>query len=291
MTSPTIDKVKAGTANRSQTDKLSDFYTSKDFKGKSDGVTDDTAAINSGVSFLKVLGGGVLIILPNTVYTESSVSMDSSVVLIEFHKSGKIRYLVKDEGATLPVTKGGVEIKTQGKDGVLLSSHDSGVAGFPYLRLLESVTGQLASIYSLNSLVDGYIELQELSVPNAPAVNKGRLFLIDDGTGKTQLCVRFNTGAYQVLTVEGRTPYTSYLEATATYDPASLTNGTGATTTVAVTGAALGDMVEVSFSLDLQGITVTAYVSAANTVSVRFQNQTDGTIDLGSGTIKVRVLK
>jgi hypothetical protein len=79
------------------------------------------------------------------------------------------------------------------------------------------------------------------------------------------------------------------LEGTATYDPPSLNDGDGATTTVTVTGAALGDFVETSFSLDLQGITTTAWVSAANTVSVRLQNETGGTIDLGSGTLRARV--
>lgn len=76
----------------------------------------------------------------------------------------------------------------------------------------------------------------------------------------------------------------------ATYDPASLADGAGATTTVTVTGAALGDYVEnVSFSLDLQGITLTAWVSAANTVSVRFQNESGGVLDLGSGTLRAKV--
>lgn len=76
----------------------------------------------------------------------------------------------------------------------------------------------------------------------------------------------------------------------ATYDPANLVDGAGATTTVTVTGAVLGDMVTgVSFSLDLQGITLTAYVSAADTVAVRFQNESGGAIDLASGTIRVRV--
>lgn len=79
------------------------------------------------------------------------------------------------------------------------------------------------------------------------------------------------------------------LVGSATYDPPNLTTGSGATTTVTVTGCALGDFVTAcSFSLDLQGITVTAYVSAANTVSVRFQNQTGGTLDLASGTLRVR---
>jgi len=77
----------------------------------------------------------------------------------------------------------------------------------------------------------------------------------------------------------------------ATYDPASLVDGAGATTTVTVTGAALGDFAQASFSLDLQGITLTAWVSAANTVSVRFQNETTGTLDLGSGTLRARAFK
>lgn len=75
----------------------------------------------------------------------------------------------------------------------------------------------------------------------------------------------------------------------ATYNPASLADGAGATTTVTVTGAALGDFAVASFSLDLQGIMVTAYVSAADTVSVRFQNETGGTIDLASGTLRAWV--
>lgn len=55
------------------------------------------------------------------------------------------------------------------------------------------------------------------------------------------------------------------------------------------TVAALGDVAVASFSLDLQGITVTAWVSAANTVSVRFQNESGGALDLGSGTLRAVV--
>ena len=77
----------------------------------------------------------------------------------------------------------------------------------------------------------------------------------------------------------------------ATFDPTSLADGAGQTTTVTVTGAALGDYAEASFSLNLQGITVTAWVSAADTVSVRFQNESGGLLDLASGTLKARVKK
>jgi hypothetical protein len=81
------------------------------------------------------------------------------------------------------------------------------------------------------------------------------------------------------------------LEASVTYDPPSLAAGEGVTTTLTVTGATLGDYARASFSLDLRGITLTAWVSAVDTVRVRFQNSTTGAVDLGSGTLRVRVEK
>jgi hypothetical protein len=81
------------------------------------------------------------------------------------------------------------------------------------------------------------------------------------------------------------------LEASTTYDPPSLAAGEGVTTSLAVNGATLGDYARASFSLELQGIALTAWVSAVDTVSVRFQNGTAGTVDLASGTLRVRVEK
>jgi hypothetical protein len=68
--------------------------------------------------------------------------------------------------------------------------------------------------------------------------------------------------------------------------PASPVDGAcwivGTSPTGAWAGQVLRDFARGSFSLDLQGITLTASVSAAGTVSVRFQNGTAGAIDLGS---------
>ena len=113
----------------------------------------------------------------------------------------------------------------------------------------------------------------------------------------TALLVRNNTAWQSTNTGTYFNAITAYLpesilSGSATYDPPNLLDGAGATTTVTVTGAALGNLVEcVSFSLDLQGITVTGYVSAANTVSIRFQNESGGALDLGSGTLLARVRK
>ena len=79
------------------------------------------------------------------------------------------------------------------------------------------------------------------------------------------------------------------LSGSATYDAGSLIDAAGVTTTVSVPGAALGDFAQASLSVSVAGITMTAWVSAADTVSVRLQNESAGTIDLASATLRVRV--
>jgi len=47
-----------------------------------------------------------------------------------------------------------------------------------------------------------FYELSEIGTPAAPAPNRARLFVKDNGAGKTQLCVRFHTGAVNVIATE-----------------------------------------------------------------------------------------
>jgi len=49
---------------------------------------------------------------------------------------------------------------------------------------------------------DGYIQFSENGDPAAPAANRGRLFVRDDGAGNTELAVRFATGATQVIATQ-----------------------------------------------------------------------------------------
>lgn len=85
--------------------------------------------------------------------------------------------------------------------------------------------------------------------------------------------------------------FTAVFNGTGTIDPASLVDGAGATVTITVTGAAFGDYAMFAAPYDLQGILATPYISAANTVSVRLQNETGATIDLASGTWKAKALR
>jgi hypothetical protein len=79
---------------------------------------------------------------------------------------------------------------------------------------------------------------------------------------------------------------------TCTMNAGSLVDGAGETDDVTVPGVALGDMViGASLAVDLVGITVTGYVSAANTVKFRVQNESGSTVDLASTTMKIVVVR
>lgn len=81
------------------------------------------------------------------------------------------------------------------------------------------------------------------------------------------------------------------LKTTVVYDPPSINPLGVATTTVAVSGASLGDFPNASFSLDLAGLMMTAYVSAAGIVTVKLFNPTTSIIDVASGNLMVLVFK
>ncbi len=115
-------------------------------------------------------------------------------------------------------------------------------------------------------------------------------YVVLESDGVANWRIYYNEGAL-VDGVEDAGGAPEFLSASGTYDPASLLTLTGATTTLAVAGAALGDYVTASFSLDLAGVLLTAWVSAADTVSARFFNLAGITVDLGSGTLSVQVQK
>lgn len=74
----------------------------------------------------------------------------------------------------------------------------------------------------------------------------------------------------------------------AAWSPGSVTNGTQVTQNITVSGAALGDYVEISVSVDLQAQILTAYVSAVNTVTAVLRNDTAAPINLGAITLFAR---
>jgi len=86
-------------------------------------------------------------------------------------------------------------------------------------------------------------------------------------------------------TSEGVTNPKVVISTTVTFDPPSLTTGAFAVSSgITVTGAALGDAVELYPPYDTQGIMFQGAVSAADTIKISLTSCAAGTVDLASGT-------
>lgn len=81
------------------------------------------------------------------------------------------------------------------------------------------------------------------------------------------------------------------LEGQLSWNPGSIAVGASTSNTVTVTGAAFSDWPIISSTVDLLGLTVTAYVSAANTITIVLANLTAGAVDVPSATFYAKVIK
>jgi len=76
-----------------------------------------------------------------------------------------------------------------------------------------------------------------------------------------------------------------------TYDPASIADGAVHVEYITVTGVEPGDFVRVSHGANLDGVSLTGYVSSSNTVACLFLNNTGVAKDITTGTLSVFVDK
>lgn len=81
------------------------------------------------------------------------------------------------------------------------------------------------------------------------------------------------------------------MEGSDIWEPGSIAVGAMEAKDITVVGAILGDCAIASFSLDVADLILTANVTALDTVTCVLANNTAGAVDLGSGTIKVKVFR
>lgn len=106
--------------------------------------------------------------------------------------------------------------------------------------------------------------------------------------------VEFDGTNYFATTGSTRYKLSRTLEGSTTHDFGTIANNSSATTTVSVTGAADGDFVLVTKPISngwSNGESYTAWVSAADQVTVRQNNNSGGSAGFGSQTINVKVIK
>ena len=161
-----------------------------------------------------------------------------------------------------------------------------------------SCNEKLFANYSKGSII--YCFQSTTAANGAPTGN----IVLNAGSGQTingGASVTFNGADYQqpLMLVVSRTAENTLKvhainkvekSATLAYDPPSIAAGATASTTVTLTGAVMGDIVVASINRSLAGMDMWAYVSATDTVTVVFKNETASAIDLASLTIKVKIV-
>ena len=186
--------------------------------------------------------------------------------------------------AVLPSFTAGVSTAIGSATVAALTVQQNGAAATMTVANVSTSTGDCVTITNLgtgNSLV-----VNDETTPDSTrfaVANNGRVgigvapdasvALTVDSTG-----IKFSDGSVQT---------TGFFTGSATYDPPSLAAGASTTTTVTCTGALTTHFAQATLSSNT-GLTINAYVSAANTVTVQLRNDTGATLDVVSGTLKVR---
>lgn len=77
------------------------------------------------------------------------------------------------------------------------------IGSYHYATLLQKVQDLEARLAKLENTDPAYFQLTELgAAPATPPANTGRIYVVDNGAGKSSLRVVFPTGAAQVLATE-----------------------------------------------------------------------------------------
>jgi hypothetical protein len=202
------------------------------------------------------------------------------------------------------LTKGNYGVHVQNMSGSTITLTNPSVWFFKMPRSM--VKWQVSAAYDMPSTANGLQVTTTLPIPGA-VMGDFLISSLADNIGGVLFRAYMSadgTATYLILNESGFTkdPASATLRiavvreeafrllGAVTYNPPSLADGASSSVTITVPGAVLGDFVLHSFSNDMQGIFSTAWVSAANIVTVQFDNETGGVIDLASGILRVGVL-
>lgn len=157
--------------------------------------------------------GGSLMPTNNVVLQVRTPAAGTADALRTVNSAGTTMFSVNPSGAisgTTLNTLGAIsQVNTNGNSVM----HTVDATGTPaaVLTKLKQGNGQTANVIEVQDTSGtiefrvgpkGFLEFLEQTDPTAPASNRAILYSKDNGAGKTQLCVRFPTGAVQVLATE-----------------------------------------------------------------------------------------
>ena len=88
-----------------------------------------------------------------------------------------------------------------------------------------------------------------------------------------------------------RSRYSAVISARVTATYTAITNATTQDQTVTVSGVAIGSIVELGCPVLAAGLVVTAFVSAANTITIRIANLSGGSVTPGALTFNLLAIR
>lgn len=167
-----------------------------------------------------------------------------------------------------------------GLDGYFLAGNRYANVTKPALTIWEGVDLDDEAVFSVDS--DGSVRsAANYWFTSGTRVERNRLN-INAGDNPYNLAgtMQFNGGAQ----------ITGHLSGTASWDPPNIADNVITSTTVTVTGAAIGNTVVVGFSVAVPaGALLVGAVTATNVVTVTLYNRTGAPLDLGPGTLRADV--
>jgi hypothetical protein len=167
----------------------------------------------------------------------------------------------------------------------LLQDNDEFVVSGNSIRGIRNGVANAAGINIRNTTQTGHIADNYIN-----ATAEIGIFIANTNTGVT-------FGTNRIVTSGSRITDALYggagleITGTTTTDVADILDGDQATVSITVTGAEIGDQVEVVASISLAGLGLSAYVSAADTVTAVLQNNSGGAINIASATYTAIVTK
>jgi hypothetical protein len=180
------------------------------------------------------------------------------------------------------ITANSSGVITFGNPFYVTSSSTNAITGALYIGGNPSGINSSAALH-INSTTKGFLP-PRMTATQGSAISSPASGLLVHNTDSTKLSIYENGRWNQIPKV---------LINTATLDFGSTSAQSSADLTITVTGAADGDMVSlgVTNAATLTNSSYTAWVSAADTVTVRFNNYSSGSQDPASATFKVQVFK
>jgi len=197
---------------------------------------------------------------------------------------------ITDPGTTATLTLAdNSSLITSGANSVTLTSTGVTNVTLPTSGTLSTLTG--TETLSNKTLTSPVLSSSDGSAGSAPLK-----FTAGTDLGSPEAGAMEYDGTNFSVTNSTATRYTlaKTLTATATLDfAATLSRTAPEDLTITVNGASVGDVVSVGVpaAAQIAGVTYSAFVSAADVVTVRAVYTDDGTVDPGSGTFRVSVLK